>query len=217
MVADAITILQLIHQRYPELPLYLLGESMGGAVALQAQPDNTIVAGTILVAPAVWSRNNMPWYQRLALWFASHTLPTKKLTGEGLDIRPTDNIKMLRAWAADPKVIKATRVDVLYGVSNLMDKAVAAIPSVHSPVLLLYGEHDDVIPRQPICNLVTRLKQQRKNFNTRLYPHGYHMLTRDLKAEQVLKDISQWILKKREFTTTHRQTLHCNSKKFWAE
>ncbi|MEE9493750.1 MAG: lysophospholipase [Gammaproteobacteria bacterium] len=211
MVADATTVLQLIHQYYPELPLYLIGESMGGAVALQAQPANAILAGTILVAPAVWSRDSMPWYQRLALWFASHTLPGKKLTGEGLEIKPTDNMKMLRAWAADPKVIKATRVDVLYGVSNLMDSAVAAIPAVNSRILLLYGEHDDVIPEPPICSLATELTRHHKTLDTRLYPDGYHMLTRDLKADLVLSDMSNWILDKVDSTIVSRQALQCKT------
>ena len=31
------------------------------------------------------------------LWLAAHTLPSKQLTGKGLDIKPSDNIEMLRA------------------------------------------------------------------------------------------------------------------------
>ena len=141
------------------------------------------------------------------------TLPGKKLTGEGLEIKPTDNMKMLRAWAADPKVIKATRVDVLYGVSNLMDSAVAAIPAVNSRILLLYGEHDDVIPEPPICSLATELTRHHKTLDTRLYPDGYHMLTRDLKADLVLSDMSNWILDKVDSTIVSRQALQCKTSK----
>jgi len=60
---------------YPGKPVYALGESMGGAVVLSAlaeanppKPD-----GVILVAPAVWSRSDMPMTYRAALWLSAHT------------------------------------------------------------------------------------------------------------------------------------------------
>ena len=52
-----------IKARHPELPLYLLGESMGGAVIMTAlASDNPPPAdGVVLAAPAVWARSTMPW------------------------------------------------------------------------------------------------------------------------------------------------------------
>lgn len=196
MIRDLQTLIKLLRRKYPQQPLYVLGESMGGGLAIAAQSHATLdIDGYILVAPAIWSRDNMPFYQRLLLWAAVHTVPAKKLTGEGLELKPTDNIDMLRAWARDPLVIKATRVDVLYGVTNLMDSAVAATPEFQGKVLALYGKHDEIIPRTPVCKLLesfsanpaTRLK-------TRIYRQGYHMLTRDLNAAAVWKDIATWVL-----------------------
>lgn len=185
----------LLHRAHPDCPLYVLGESMGGGVILAAQHNAPLdVRGEILVAPAVWSRDTMPWYQRAGLWLAVHTLPGKRLTGEGLDIHPSDNIAMLRALGRDPKVIKATRVDVLYGVTNLMDVA-ATVPMTRlENGLLLYGAHDEIIPRQPACQLLARLQQAPDPLLVKLYPQGYHMLTRDLDAHVVLEDIARWLL-----------------------
>ena len=75
----------------------------------------------------------MGFVPRTALWLVAHALPWYKLTGEGLNITPSDNIPMLRALAADPLVIKATRADAVWGVVNLMDRAYAAAPDVASP------------------------------------------------------------------------------------
>ncbi len=193
--ADLATMTALLRQEYPGSPLYLLGESMGGAVALASLGSAPLdVAGTILVAPAVWSRDTMPFYQRAALWIAAHTLPARRLTGEGLDLKPSDNIDMLRALGRDELVIKATRVDVLYGVSNLMDTALLAAPDVRGNVLLLYGQHDDIIPSQPTCQLFEQLSNAATTQLTAIvYERGYHMLTRDLQAEVVLEDIAAWI------------------------
>jgi len=202
MVRDLRLMVTLLKTAHPGCPLYVLGESMGGAVTLAAldaiAPDTE---GVILVAPAVWSRDSMPLYQRLALWLAVHTVPDRQLTGEGLDIHPSDNIEMLRALGRDPRVIKATRVDVLYGVSNLMDQAAAVSPGA-SEVLLLYGIHDEIIPKKPTCHLLTNLTDSAPvHWEVILYENGYHMLTRDLQAETVLRDIAGWLLDNAPYQT----------------
>ena len=118
LAADAATASQILRRLYPRAPLYLLGESMGAAVAVIAMtgesgtpvPD---VDGVILTAPAVWGRATMDLLPRLALWVGVRLVPTLTLTGRGLKIRASDNIAMLRALSRDPMVIKATRVDTI--------------------------------------------------------------------------------------------------------
>ncbi len=85
---DLATFVRLVKHKHSGLPIYLLGESMGGAVVLAASsrdgfPD---VAGLILSAPAVWGRKVMPWYQRLLLVVSAHTVPYMHVTGSGLKI-----------------------------------------------------------------------------------------------------------------------------------
>jgi len=193
--ADLVTMTTLLREQYAGVPLYLLGESMGGAVALTSLASTLLdVDGTVLVAPAVWSRNTMPFYQRYALWIAAHTVPGKQLTGDGLDLKPSDNIDMLQALGRDDLVIKATRVDVLYGISNLMDRAMLLSNEVPGNILLLYGKQDDIIPAPPTCELYERLSHNgTSRLSAIIYEDGYHMLTRDLQAAVVLEDITTWI------------------------
>lgn len=196
LVSDLQALTDLLRFKHPNTPLYVLGESMGGAVVLAAQSETSmIVDGYILVAPAVWSRDRMPFYQRLLLWIAAHTFPAKRLTGESLEIKPTDNIEMLRALASDPLVIKATRIDVLYGVTNLMDAAVASTRALQGDVLLLYGKNDEIIPKSPTCQLLSQLSTNPSvRLYTQFYQNGYHMLTRDLNADIVFDDIANWVI-----------------------
>ncbi|MCO6413310.1 MAG: lysophospholipase [Thiogranum sp.] len=196
LIRDLRTMISLVSIQYPDCPLYVLGESMGGAVALAALGEpSPQVAGMVLVAPAVWSRDSMPLYQRAALWLAVHTVPDQRLTGKGLKLKPSDNIDMLRALGRDPLVIKATRVDVLYGVGNLMDRAARAPLDGIGRTLILYGRRDEIIPAQPTCRLVRRLPNgPDRRWRAILYDNGFHMLTRDLQAETVLGDIAHWLL-----------------------
>lgn len=196
LVEDIHVMTGLLRKRYPGQPLYLLGESMGGAAVLASlNPEPLDIDGIILIAPAIWSRSSMPYYQRALLWLAAHTVPSKQLTGEGLDIKASDNIEMLRALGRDPLVIKATRVDVLYGVSNLMDSALAASSDLNTDTLILYGKNDEVIPKQPTCEWLGSLPARAaRSTHTLIYENGYHMLTRDLQADTVLHDIASWLL-----------------------
>lgn len=101
---------------------------------------------------------------------------------------------MLRKLGKDPLVMKETRIEVLYGLSNLMDKAFDSAGRIRASSLILYGEKDEVIPRQPVFDFYKRLPSESLGGQRMiLYENGYHMLLRDLQAEKVLTDIVAWI------------------------
>ncbi len=130
----------------------------------------------------------------LGLWIGAHTLPWLKVSGRGLEIQASDNIEMLRELGHDPLVIKETRIDAIHGLVDLMDAALAAAPRIETPVLLLYGAKDEVVPEAPSLQLWRDLPEAARDRQRRaLYEDGWHMLLRDLKAEVVLDDIAHWI------------------------
>jgi acylglycerol lipase len=189
---DAADAAQALSRRHLGVPLYMLGSSMGGAVAMVALAgnDRPPVKGVILAAPAVWGRVTMPFYQRAALWLGAHTLPWMTLTGRGLGIVPSDNYEMLVRLGRDPLAIKETRIGTLYGLVNLMDAGLAAAPALATPALILYGEKDQIIPKRPTRQMLESMQGPRR---VALYEGGYHMLLRDLPAQTVWKDIAGWI------------------------
>lgn len=193
MIEDLRQVARLLRRRHPGLPLYLLGESMGGAVVMAARADRRLADGIVLIAPAVWSRSTMNPVQRAALAVTARTLPGLRLTGRGLGIRPSDNVPMLRTYSADPLVIKETRVDALFGITNLMDLAAQAARDLRGPALVLYGEQDRIIPRRAFCTMVATLPASTPDIRTVLYRDGWHMLTRDLQGERVMADIAAWV------------------------
>lgn len=188
LVGDLDTLVGLVRARHPTLPLYVLGESMGGAVALAwaARKGNGKADGLVLSAPAVWGWQALNPAYKSVLFLAAHIAPWAKVTGRNLDIWPSDNIEMLRAQAADPKVIKKTRIDAVYGLVTLMDHAYDEAKAVAARTLLLYGKHDQVIPAAPVRHVVAALGNGVRYV---YYPNGYHMLLRDLQREVVWRDV----------------------------
>jgi esterase/lipase len=87
-------------------------------------------------------------------------------------------------------VIKGTRVDAMYGLTNLMDEALQQAGKLSVPVLVMYGKNDSVIPKEAIFLMLDKMPAStRKAF----YEQGYHMLLRDLHREKPLIDIVTWI------------------------
>ncbi len=187
---------RLIKQRYPKQPVYLLGESMGGAIVITAmrQTDMPDVAGIILAAPALWARSTMPWYQTSLLWTLAHSFPWMTLTGSGLHVMASDNIDMLREMGRDPLVIKATRVETVYGLADLMDTAYDSASTLSAHTLMLYGEKDEIIPKEPTYAFLQHMLATDTTAKTvAIYQNGYHMLLRDLAAPTAWNDIATWI------------------------
>ncbi len=195
MVADAAELARQVAAREPGVPLTLMGESMGGAVlmCLAARADAPPVAGTILLAPAVWSRKDMSPLLTVSLWTAATLLPDWELTGNELPLHivATDNRAALYRLSYDPLTLRKTRVASLRGLVDLMSRAQDAAPRMRGPVLIAYGGRDQLVPAEATAAAWTRLPDGvRRSF----YPAGYHLLTRDRNRASVTDDIASWIL-----------------------
>ncbi len=197
LIRDVTDLAGLLRKRYPGIPLYLIGESMGGAILMAAAASSEPLSydALILSSPAVWSRDTMPFYQTWTLWLAIRTVPSMTVSGSGYKVQASDNIEMLIGLGRDPLFIKETRVDALYGLTNLMDQAYESAERLPGPALLLYGERDQIVPKTPTLDVWRRLPKNGKAQGQRiaLYENGWHMLLRDLSGDLVLEDILAWI------------------------
>lgn len=195
MAEDAREAVALLRKLHPQQPLYIAGTSMGGAVALLAAGTGDLkVDGMILLAPAVWISDTQPFYQRWSLEFAKRFTPAWSPTGEGLNIRATDNDALLKRIWQSPWMIRKTRIDTVAGLVDLMNKSYDAAPQVKVPVLLLYGDKDQLVPKKPIDMLWARLPKQAPTQQIR-YPNGWHLLMRDLQGPKVIHDMVIWMTK----------------------
>ena len=195
MRRDLADFVDVVRMRHPGVPVFVLGESMGGAVAMTAFASESPpkADGLILIAPAVWGRDTMPFTYRFVLWTTAHTLRGASFSGSNLRIMASDNIEMLRANGRDPLFIKSSRTDAIYGLMALMDEAYSAGPKLkNTPLLYLYGNNDQVIPKRPTETVMTGLGSS-TTAKLMTYPTGYHMLLRDLNAQPRWADVAQWI------------------------
>jgi alpha-beta hydrolase superfamily lysophospholipase len=197
LAADAADAARLLRRRHPGLPLYLLGESMGAAVAIVASGSEMPppVDGYVLLTPAIWSREAMNGLMRGGLWLVSRTIPAVPFQGGVGGVVASDNPAALRRLGRDPLVIRNTRVDSAVGLVDLMDAAVAALPlccrnagGQHVPTLLLLGAQDSVVPNFASRAALTRLPPGAP-LRLGVYAGGYHLLLAGRERAMVVDDL----------------------------
>ncbi len=192
MIDDAVTIAALLRAKHPGKRLVMMGESMGGAIAMCAAtsraPD---VDGYVLLAPAVWGRARMNYFMQGGLWLASTFLPGLAVGPGPIHVVPCDNREALIRLSRDPLTMRTTRFDTLRGLVDLMDAALAAAPAFTAPGLFLYGGHDELVPPDATRSVWKNLPSPAIRA---FYPNGYHLLTRDLGRAQPNADIAAYVL-----------------------
>jgi acylglycerol lipase len=194
LVDDARVTTGLLERRYPGVPIYLMGESMGAAVlmVLATEPHAPHVAGYVLVSPAVWGRAEMSPFLRGTLWLAMHTVPGMLLENRGyVKITASDNHDALVRLSEDPLTIHKTRVDATEGLVDLMDAALASAKEFRARALFIYGGKDDLIPKQ--ATLATWRALPKGDVTLGYYKDHYHLLLRDLQRTAVIDDVVAWM------------------------
>lgn len=195
MVDDLRTAVALARARHPAAIITVVGHSMGGAVAVAAFTSDRPPAADrlVLAAPAVWGWSRQAIPNRLALWIGAHVAPGSTIAAPSWlarRIRASDNIEILLKMGRDPNMIWKTRIDAIYGLVRLMQRADKTIGRVRAPTLYLYGAKDQIIPKKASLHAARQLKPPQR---TAYYAEGWHLLTRDLHGPVIWRDIESFI------------------------
>lgn len=195
MTEDLRTLCSVVRRRHPRTTVAVVGESMGGAVAMAAfasdrPPDADRL---VLAAPAVWGWTSQPLPYKTTLWFAARVLGNRVLQPPSFitrEVRASDNIDELRAMGRDRLMIWGARIDALYGLVALMERGYRAPPRLRVLTAYLYGANDQIIPKPPSFDSAARLP---RGSQTAYYAAGYHLLLRDLQRQRVFDDVAAFI------------------------
>lgn len=177
---------------HDDLPLYVVGHSMGGAIALTYALDNPDdLTGLVLSAPAVLPGEDLPPVMvalapilgRVAPW-----LPAAALPAEGLSRDP----EVVAAYQNDPLVWQGKIPAGLGGALLAALKSFPKrLPDLRVPTLVMHGERD-VLANPAGATMIEELGGAPDLTVTR-YPELFHELFNEPERDEVLDEMMAWL------------------------
>jgi acylglycerol lipase len=193
LVDEALRMRRRVAAEQPGVPLFLMGASMGGLMAIRtAQRASDGLAGVVTIAPALSIGGKEPAIVRaLAPWIAKITpsLPAAKLDVRVLSRDPAVG----DAFLADPLTHKAG-VPIASAVAMIGAgaAALAEAPRWTLPLLLVQGDRDRIVsPRGASLFAETAGGD---DVTLRVVLGGYHEPFNDPGGEALVDEVADWIL-----------------------
>ena len=200
-IDDVTFFVKEIRKNHPKKKIFLLGESMGGAIVASTviKNKNLQIDGVILVAPAIWNFSEMNPIKKIFLNVISTLLPNLKLDGgDFIKVTACNNIEVLKALAKDKYFIHKPNLKSLNGIVELMDESYKYTKEFLNQLpyrtLIILPIKDEIVPRKPLTKLLNDKKDSIKdNITLAIFKNNYHMILRDLESETITKFLANWI------------------------
>ena len=181
-----------VRGQHADLPLVLLGHSMGGLIATAfLGEDQASFRGCVLSGPALQSDVEPPALVMAVVRFISWLAPTVPLIGldpAGVSRDP----EVVTAYVKDPLVHhgKAT-ARLIAELSKSMRTTLAAAPSINLPLLVMHGDAD--VLTSPAGSQALYDMAGSADKTLKLYPGLYHEIFHEPERDEVLGEMSAWL------------------------
>jgi len=192
-LADIKKVSQVIKERNPDLPLYILGESMGGAIAIRAGARlGDILNGVIASVPSAERFQA----KRMSLQTAVHFIvdPNKAFDiGSEVADRATAKESTRTMWKSDPKAkLGMTPIELIKFAAFMRSTKPQAARITKLPVLMVQGLQDQLVKPQGTFGLFEAVKSPDKTFLT--IGNAEHLIFENSTPDPILIDsLDSWL------------------------
>lgn len=189
---DLTAFLELVRTKQPDLPLFLVGQSMGGVIASDyALRESARLQGLILISPALGL--GISPIRLLIGKMLSRVRPNFALSA-GIDMSAgSRDLEVVAANARDPLRHTQGTARLATELLETIDWVNAHVEELQVPLLMLHGGADRVTLLENSQTFFKNSTLADKEMHE--YPNSYHELHNDLDYQQVLADMNHWIEK----------------------
>ena len=191
-IADQQTFIEHAAEEWGDLPVVMLGHSMGGLVAsMYALDHEKELTALILSAPAVMPPPKISAATIAAAKLLSKVAPDLRTAALPLHLVSRDPA-VVEAYNTDP-LVERGKVRARAGAEMLraMDRVHAGYAGLRLPVLLLQGAADGIVDPGAARFVSERIGSPDRTLKE--YPGLYHEIFNEPERNQVLDDVVQWL------------------------
>ncbi|KAM4821005.1 monoglyceride lipase isoform 3-T4 [Thomomys bottae] len=194
-VRDVLQHVDLVQRDHPQLPVFLLGHSMGGAIAiLTAAERPSHFSGMVLISPlVVASPESATTFKILAAKVLNLVMPNLSLGAIDASVISRNKTEV-ELYNSDPLICHAG-LKVCFGVQllNAVSRVERALPKLTVPFLLLQGSADRLCDSKGAYQLMGSARSLDKTL--KIYEGAYHVLHKELPevTASVFHEISVWV------------------------
>lgn len=192
---DLVAVAAAMREGHPGIPLFLIGESLGGTVAVRvAARHSELVDGLVLSAPA------LRYHQHLGIGTVGKvallaTNPTRKIDlSNYINTYFSNEERVTKEALADPLMRKRLGIGELISSCRFMSgsaQCISEIP-VDMPVLMMQGKQDRMVKAESIELLEKKLKSSKRT--VRWFPERGHILLETAHVHpETLEAVSSWL------------------------
>jgi acylglycerol lipase len=193
-----------LRQRFPALPLFVWGHSMGSVIVTLAAIERLRWArGIITTGHALHALPKLDGASGAAIKLAARLAPRWRVNLRIDGTKLTQVVEIQRAHMADPLVPRSASLRLLFGFATACATCTQSLPTITQPWLAVHGEADAVCPPSGSSTVVARLGSADKSLVT--YPGLLHEVhNEDEAARNAFFDLmSRWILARAGSDSAH--------------
>ncbi len=192
---DVDALSQIIQQEHPAVPLFLIGESLGGLIAfLMAIKKPMAFAGLICLSPAFKSILKFSILDQMTILASALVHPKKQFAvpfNAQMCTRDSDYQQIIEKDAREHRIASARLLTQIL-LAQFRAKFLAS--QLKTPTLFLLSQRDLLVDTKISQNIFHKLRVE--DMAIIQYPTMYHGLSIDLEKENVFTDILTWLMQR---------------------
>lgn len=191
-LTDLASFIDIVKQEDKTRPLFLLGQSLGGLIALYfVLRAKSNVSGVIACAPALEIILPIPSWKKSVARLLSNVFPQFTMKDDILSSDCLSHDKAVcEAYDKDPLVHRYRSVRFYTELLRAGQYVRLQARTIDIPVILLQGTDDMIVSKAATEDFFERLKSANKQL--KLYEGFYHEPMHEIGKEKVLSDIIKW-------------------------
>jgi len=194
LVDDQLLLIETVKEECPGLPIFVMGESLGGCVAARVAERSVDIAGTVLLAPMLsLDQVRAKPINRLLLPISgcmSALLPTLRVAHKDVHIEPRQE----KHYNADPLNEQGMiRARVAFECLEAVDRARANVSRISKPIFILHSKNDTMTDPSGSQFLYDNVGTEDKRFEFLDFKHLWHALPMEPGNSEILAMVLDWL------------------------